>query len=98
MKSGIAGSLEIISLCRSAGLGMMLGCMLETRLGIAAAAQIAAGTGAFLHCDLDSHRLLAPIDGLRGGFQSADDLLIMDEHEIKPGGWGVTLEGADLIR
>ena len=46
----------------------MLGCMLESGLGIAAAAQIAGGTGAFDFLDLDSHRLLAPIAGLSGGF------------------------------
>ena len=47
MKSGIVGALQIITLAKAFGKKLMLGCMLETGLGIAAAAQIAAGTGAF---------------------------------------------------
>ncbi len=89
MKSGIGGALEIIALCRAAGKKLMLGCMLETGLGIAAAAQIAAGTGAFDYLDLDSHRLLRPVPGLSGGFA-------VEGEEIVVGGgcgagWGVTL-------
>ncbi len=86
MKSGLAGALQIIALCRAAGKKLMLGCMLESSLGIAAAAQIAAGTGAFDFLDLDSHRLLAPIDGVGGGFVGAGDTL--DVGGAGPG-WGV---------
>ncbi len=85
MKSGITGALEIIALCRAAGKTLMLGCMLETGLGIAAAAQIAAGTGAFDFLDLDSHRLLRPVPGLSGGFRVDGEVL-----EIEDGaGWNV---------
>jgi len=78
MKSGIGGALEIIALCRAAGRKLMLGCMLETGLGIAAAAQIAAGTGAFDFLDLDSHRLLRPAPGLSGGFAVDGEELVID--------------------
>jgi len=78
MKSGIGGALEIIALCRAAGRKLMLGCMLETGLGIAAAAQIAAGTGAFDFLDLDSHRLLRPVPGLSGGFAVDGEELVID--------------------
>ena len=88
MKSGLAGALRIIEMCRATGTKLMLGCMLESGLGIAAAAQIAAGTGAFDFLDLDSHRLLAPIAGLAGGFTCTGDTL--DVHAAGPG-WGVTI-------
>jgi len=89
MKSGIGGALQIITLCRAVGKKLMLGCMLETGLGIAAAAQIAAGTGAFDFLDLDSHRLLRPIEGLSGGFQVSGDELVFGENG--EAGWGVTV-------
>ena len=79
MKSGISGALEIIAQCRAAGLKLMLGCMLETSLGIAAAAQIAAGTGAFDFLDLDSHRLLRPVPGLSGGFAVKGEELVIED-------------------
>lgn len=85
MKSGIGGALEIIALCRGAGKSLMLGCMLETGLGIAAAAQIAAGTGAFDFLDLDSHRLLRPVPGLSGGYGVDGEDLVMGGGA----GWGV---------
>ena len=85
MKSGIGGALEIIALCRAAGKKLMLGCMLETGLGIAAAAQIAAGTGAFDSLDLDSHRLLRPVPGLSGGFFADGETLLIDSGP----GWNV---------
>ena len=87
MKSGISGALQIIALTKAFGRKLMLGCMLETGLGISAAAQIAAGTGAFDSLDLDSHRLLKPIAGLSGGYQvQGSDLIMADS-----AGWGVCL-------
>ena len=88
MKSGLVGALQIIAFCRAAGKKLMLGCMLESGLGIAAAAQIAGGTGAFDFLDLDSHRLLAPLrtdpvgSQLRAGHAPRGD--------AGPG-WGVTV-------
>ena len=89
MKSGIGGALQIIALCRAAGKKLMLGCMLETGLGIAAAAQIAAGTGAFDYLDLDSHRLLRPVPGLSGGFTVEGEEIVVGGGEAA--GWGVML-------
>jgi len=68
----------------------MLGCMLETGVGIAAAAQIAAGTGAFDFLDLDSHRLLKPVAGLSGGCEVVGGELAVGGGEP---GWGVTMTG-----
>lgn len=65
MKAGIVGALEIKSVCRAAGLQLMLGCMLESRLGQSAAVHVACGTCAFSYFDLDSDMLLAdqPVKG-----------------------------------
>jgi len=89
MKSGIVGALQIIALCRASGVKLMLGCMLETGLGIAAGAQIAGGTGAFEFLDLDSHRLLRPVPGLSGGFECAGEEILLGE--TADAGWGVQM-------
>jgi L-alanine-DL-glutamate epimerase-like enolase superfamily enzyme len=64
-KAGMIGALEIKSICRAAGLELMFGCMLESRIGQSAAAHIACGTGAFTVFDLDSDLLIAdqPVSG-----------------------------------
>lgn len=57
-KSGIAGSAEMIRLCRAAGLRLMVGCMTETMVGLSAGIRMAAGTAAFDYVDLDAAHLL----------------------------------------
>lgn len=90
MKSGISGALQIITLTKAFGKKLMLGCMLETGVGIAAAAQIAAGTGAFDFLDLDSHRLLQQVPGLTCGYQVRGDELILESSV----GWGTICASA----
>jgi L-alanine-DL-glutamate epimerase-like enolase superfamily enzyme len=60
---GIREALRMIHLARAAGLKIMLGCMVETSLGISAAAQLAALVD---YVDLDGHLLLRddPFAGL----------------------------------
>ncbi len=60
---GIVEALRMIRRARSLGLKVMLGCMVETSLGVAAAAQIASLAD---YVDLDGHLLLAddPFTGL----------------------------------
>jgi L-Ala-D/L-Glu epimerase len=53
---GIRESIRIVHAARSLGLGVMLGCMVETGLGIAPGAHIAS---LFDHVDLDGNLLLA---------------------------------------
>jgi L-alanine-DL-glutamate epimerase-like enolase superfamily enzyme len=53
---GIREAIRVVHAARAFGLGVMLGCMVETGLGIAAAAQIAS---LFDHVDLDGNLLLA---------------------------------------
>lgn len=60
MKAGITGALDIVSLCRAAGLKLMIGCMLESPVGIGAGVHVACGTGAFSYLDLDGDVLGKP--------------------------------------
>ena len=56
MKSGgITEALNMIKLARSLGMKIMLGCMIESSLGISAAAQLASEAD---YLDLDSHLLI----------------------------------------
>lgn len=84
-KAGLLGALQIIAIARAAGLKLMLGCMLESLLGIAGSLHLACGTGAFDFLDLDGHTLI----GLTPGelpFRQSGDLLRVSETE--PGiGW-----------
>jgi L-alanine-DL-glutamate epimerase-like enolase superfamily enzyme len=60
---GVRGALAMIHTARSLGLKVMLGCMVETSLGIAAAAHI---SGLVDLVDLDGAMLLAddPFEGI----------------------------------
>ncbi len=62
---GIRPALQMIHTARAAGLRIMLGCMVETSVGIAAAAQLAPLVD---YVDLDGHLLLAndPFEGIGG--------------------------------
>lgn len=53
-KSGITESLAIIDLAKRNHLKLMAGCMIETMTGLSAGIQMAMGTAAFDHVDLDS--------------------------------------------
>lgn len=62
---GIRRALQMIHAARAAGLGVMIGCMVETSVGIGAAAQLAPLAD---WIDLDGHLLLAddPFEGIGG--------------------------------
>jgi L-alanine-DL-glutamate epimerase-like enolase superfamily enzyme len=64
-KSGLLGALDIIQIARSARKKLSIGCMEESKLGLAASVHLACGTGAFDWIDLDSAFLLKepPLDG-----------------------------------
>ncbi len=55
MKSGIVEALDISAIARSANIGLMIGCMLESRLGLGTSVHLAAGLGGFSFIDLDPH-------------------------------------------
>jgi L-alanine-DL-glutamate epimerase-like enolase superfamily enzyme len=68
MKSGVVEALDIAAVCRAAHLDLMVGAMIETRLGIAASAHLIAGLGGFRYVDLDTPMLLAG-DPFTGGYE-----------------------------
>ncbi len=77
-KAGLLGALQIIGIARAGGLQLMLGCMMESLLGIGASLHLACGTGAFDYLDLDSHSLI----GLRAEgtpFSQKGDVLSLGE-------------------
>lgn len=77
MKAGISGALGIIAMCRASRKEIMLGCMIETGIGLAAAVHLACGTGAFSRVDLDAH-LLAAEHPFAGGFTHDGPFLAAD--------------------
>ena len=88
MKSGLIEALDIAAIARRANLGLMIGCMLETTLGLRCAAHVAAGLGGFQFVDLDPH--LDPADNpFEGGpdFREPQYLLSTDIPGI-----GITLK------
>lgn len=66
-KSGLLGALEIIKIAQRYKKRLGIGCMEESKTGLAASVHLACGTGVFEWVDLDSVFLLEPTR-LRGGF------------------------------
>ncbi len=66
-KCGVVESLAIAAIARAAGIELMIGGMVETRLAMGFAAHFAAGLGGFTWIDLDTPLLLAD-DPVRGGY------------------------------
>jgi L-alanine-DL-glutamate epimerase-like enolase superfamily enzyme len=66
-KSGLLAARDIASIAEAANLELMVGCMLESAIGIHASAHLIAGIGSFSHVDLDGNLLIAedviPTDG-----------------------------------
>jgi L-alanine-DL-glutamate epimerase-like enolase superfamily enzyme len=73
-KAGMVGALEIKSICRAAGLELMFGCMLESKIGQSAAVHIGCGTNAFSVFDLDSDLLIGD-QPVRGGAERSGPAL-----------------------
>jgi L-alanine-DL-glutamate epimerase-like enolase superfamily enzyme len=67
MKSGVVEALDIAAVCRAANIDLMIGAMIESRLGSAASAHFVAGLGGFTYVDLDTPMLLAE-DPFTGGY------------------------------
>ncbi|WP_158059114.1 dipeptide epimerase [Halorussus halophilus] len=58
-KSGPLATADIAAIADAANLDLMVGCMLESAVGIHASAHVVAGLGGFDYVDLDGNRLLA---------------------------------------
>ncbi|MGH3012656.1 MAG: dipeptide epimerase [Gaiellaceae bacterium] len=83
---GIREAVRMINAARALGLGVMLGCMIESGLGIAAAAQLGSLCD---HLDLDGNLLIAedpwPGVGLVDGVQVPSDRPGLGVHEALSG-------------
>ncbi|MGB9833056.1 MAG: enolase C-terminal domain-like protein, partial [Caldisericum exile] len=58
MKSGISSALAIVEIAKSANIGLMIGAMAETSIGINQSVHFALGVGGFKFFDLDTIFLL----------------------------------------
>jgi L-alanine-DL-glutamate epimerase-like enolase superfamily enzyme len=67
MKSGLAQTIEIARAVRAAGLGLMIGGMMETRLAMAVSFSLVLGFGGIDHLDLDTPLLMSE-DPWIGGY------------------------------
>jgi L-alanine-DL-glutamate epimerase-like enolase superfamily enzyme len=76
MKCGLLEAWDIALICRAAGLGLMIGGMVESSLAMACAAHLAAGVGGFSFIDLDTPLWFArdPMKGLKLGRGGVYDL------------------------
>ncbi len=57
-KSGLLGARDIVAIAEAANLELMVGCMLESAIGIHTSAHVVAGTDAFSYVDLDGNLFL----------------------------------------
>jgi L-alanine-DL-glutamate epimerase-like enolase superfamily enzyme len=87
MKSGFAEALDIAAICRTAHIDLMVGAMMESRLGIMASASLVAGIGGFRYIDLDTPMLLAS-DPFVGGYTQEGMVYHLD---ASAAGMGVSL-------
>ncbi len=67
MKSGLAQTIEIARAVRAAGLGLMIGGMMETRLAMGVSFSLVLGFGGIDHLDLDTPLLMSD-DPWVGGY------------------------------
>ncbi|HQH11686.1 MAG TPA: enolase C-terminal domain-like protein, partial [Candidatus Sumerlaeota bacterium] len=86
-KCGLAAALDIAGICRAANKGLMIGCMMESKIGLAASVHLACGLGEFAHCDLDSVYLLKPFE-CKGGYTQEGPVFSVEGIEA---GTGVAL-------
>src|SRR5262249_80261 len=76
MKCGILEAWDIALICKAAGLGLMVGGMVESSLAMTAAAHFAAGLAGFSFLDLDTPLWFAkdPMKGVKFGRGGLYDL------------------------
>ncbi|MDR2182635.1 MAG: dipeptide epimerase [Clostridiales bacterium] len=83
MKSGgIYPAQRINAIGEAAGIGVMLGCMMETRIGNAASAALVAAQKNITEADLDSFVHFEGAMGISGGFDLKNGVMTLSE---KPG-------------
>jgi L-alanine-DL-glutamate epimerase-like enolase superfamily enzyme len=85
MKAGVVEALQIAAVAQAAGIGLMIGGMVETVLAMTMSAHFAAGLGGFEFVDLDTPMFMAE-QPLRGGWRQVGGTLSL---EHKAAGHGV---------
>ena len=75
---GLHNALRIASFAETVGMQCMMGCMLESKVGITAAASIAGGKRIITRADLDAAVLLAE-DPVIGGISYDKNQLIISD-------------------
>ncbi|HXV12766.1 MAG TPA: dipeptide epimerase [Candidatus Krumholzibacteria bacterium] len=79
MKSGLAQTIEIARAARAAGLGLMIGGMMETRLAMGVSFSLVLGLGGIDHLDLDTPLLMSDDPWVGGYAYDGPRLLPCDE-------------------
>lgn len=85
MKAGVAEALRMIGIAQAAGLGLMIGGMVESILAMTFSAHLAAGNGGFSFVDLDTPLFIAE-HPFSGGFAQQGGTLTLDDspgHGVK---------------
>ena len=91
---GLHNAIKIVNLAETMGVQCMMGCMLESKVGITAAASLAAGKKIITKGDLDAAVLLAK-DPIMGGVSFSQNKIMMTEAP----GLGITdIEGWQEIK
>jgi L-alanine-DL-glutamate epimerase-like enolase superfamily enzyme len=90
MKAGVVEALAIAQIAKAAGIGLMIGGMVETLLAMNMSAHFAAGLGGFEFVDLDTPMFMAE-QPLIGGWQQTGGTLRLDHFAA---GHGVELGSA----
>jgi L-alanine-DL-glutamate epimerase-like enolase superfamily enzyme len=75
---GVRAGQKAAAVVDAAGKACMIGCMMESRLGLTAAAHLASAMGHFRFFDLDSAHLLAE-DPIVGGMRYEKDMVVLDD-------------------
>lgn len=76
---GLFPALKINAVAEAAGVKCMVGCMNETRIGIAAGAALAAAKNNIEYADLDSYRMMEELPYVKGGFlQEGEKINLLD--------------------
>ncbi|MFA7573452.1 MAG: dipeptide epimerase [Lutispora sp.] len=80
--SGLYNAIKINAIAEAAGINCMLGCMLETRVAITAAASLVAAKRNITEADLDSFMYCQESEVIKGGFTLEGDIITLSD---KPG-------------
>ena len=87
MKAGVVEGLAIAAICRAAGIGLMIGGMVEALMAMNLSAHFAAGLGGFGFVDLDTPMFMAE-QPLRGGWSQTGGRLYIAHvaagHGVEP--------------